>query len=117
MDNVIVFRSLNKQDIEEIVELELQKVAHRLEEHSIVLNATPKALEVLADLGYDPEMGARPLRRVIQQKVEDPLSDALLGGDFSDGDVIVVDADEGEVVLRHSEGELPAPSEVVAAGN
>jgi ATP-dependent Clp protease ATP-binding subunit ClpC len=117
VDNVIVFRSLNKQDIEEIVELELQKVAHRLEEHSIVLNATPKALEVLADLGYDPEMGARPLRRVIQQKVEDPLSDALLGGDFSDGDVIVVDADEGEVVLRHSEGELPAPSEVVAAGN
>jgi len=117
VDNVIVFRSLNKQDIEEIVELEIHKVAHRLEEHSIVLNATPKALEVLAELGYDPEMGARPLRRVIQQKVEDPLSDALLGGDFSDGDVIVVDAEEGDVVLRHSEGELPAPSEVVAAGN
>jgi len=117
VDNVIVFRSLNKQDIEEIVDLELQKVAHRLEEHSIVLNATPKALEVLAELGYDPEMGARPLRRVIQQKVEDPLSDALLSGEFSDGDVIVVDAKEEEVILRHSEGELSAPSEVVAASN
>jgi ATP-dependent Clp protease ATP-binding subunit ClpC len=117
VDNVIVFRSLNKKDIEEIVDLELQKVAHRLEEHSIVLNATQKALEVLAELGYDPEMGARPLRRVIQQKVEDPLSDALLSGEFSDGDVIIVDAEEDEVVLRHSEGELSAPSEVVAAGN
>lgn len=117
VDNVIVFRSLNKQDIEEIVELELHKVANRLEEHSIVLNATPKALEVLANLGYDPEMGARPLRRVIQQKVEDPLSDALLGGDFSNGDVIVVDAEGDDVVLRHTEGELSAPSEVVAAGN
>ena len=73
LDSVIVFRSLSKEDIEKIVQLELDKVALRLEEHSIKLTATLAALEKLADLGYDPEMGARPLRRVIQQKVEDPL--------------------------------------------
>jgi ATP-dependent Clp protease ATP-binding subunit ClpC len=60
-------------------------------------------------------MGARPLRRVIQQKVEDPLSDALLSGDFSDGDVIIVDMHEGEIVLRHSEGQsTSSPEEAVA---
>ncbi len=60
-------------------------------------------------------MGARPLRRVIQQKVEDPLSDALLGGDFSDGDMVIVDLHEGEVVLRHSEEQSSAPPEQAVA--
>jgi ATP-dependent Clp protease ATP-binding subunit ClpC len=122
LDSVIVFRSLNKDDIKQIVELELNKVSERLEEHSIILKATPEALEKLADLGYDPEMGARPLRRAIQQKVEDPLSDALLAGTFEDGDTILVDVSgEGEdqdIALRRSEGELaspPQPEEPVAA--
>ncbi len=116
VDSVIVFRSLNKQDIEQIVELELNKVAHRLEEHDIVLSATPAALSLLSEQGYDPEMGARPLRRIIQQKVEDPLSDALLSGDFSDSDVIVVDVEEGEVVLHRGESQLSPPAEAVATG-
>jgi ATP-dependent Clp protease ATP-binding subunit ClpC len=116
LDSVIVFRSLNKVDIEKIVELELLKVAHRLEEHTIVLNATPAALEMLANMGFDPEMGARPLRRVIQQKVEDPLSDALLSGEFEDGDTIVVDTAEEDVVLRRVENELTTPPEVLATG-
>jgi ATP-dependent Clp protease ATP-binding subunit ClpA len=61
----------------------------------------PLAGYALADEGYDPDMGARPLRRVIQQKVEDPLSDALLANDFSNGDVIVVDLNaDGDVILR-----------------
>ncbi len=80
LDGVIVFRALNKEDIQKIVSLELDKVAARLTDHEIVLHATPEALNQLASEGYDPEMGARPLRRVIQQKVEDPLSDALLSG-------------------------------------
>jgi ATP-dependent Clp protease ATP-binding subunit ClpC len=115
LDSVIVFRSLNKEDIQQIVQLELDKVARRLEEHEIVLTASPAALETLADLGYDPEMGARPLRRVIQQKVEDPLSDALLGGVFEDGNDIVVDLVEGEVVLRRAEEESSTPPEAVTA--
>jgi ATP-dependent Clp protease ATP-binding subunit ClpC len=113
VDNVIVFRALSKQDIEQIVMLELNKVAQRLEEHSIRLNATPAALDLLAEEGYDPEMGARPLRRVIQQKIEDPLSDALLSGDFVDGDSVMVEVEEGKVVLRRSESEIKQPPEAL----
>ncbi len=104
VDAVIVFRSLSKEDILKIVSLELGKVRTRLVEQGYTLEATPAALERLADLGYDPEMGARPLRRIIQQKVEDPISEALLAGDFAEGATIVVDVDEeGEIVLRPAE--------------
>jgi ATP-dependent Clp protease ATP-binding subunit ClpC len=116
LDSVIVFRSLNKDDIKKIVQLELDKVAQRLEEHTILLKANPAALEKLADLGFDPEMGARPLRRVIQQKVEDPLSDALLAGEFHDKDTILVELQGEEVVLVRAEGEeAPPPVEEVPA--
>ncbi len=115
LDSVIVFRSLSKEDIQQIVELELDKVAKRLEEHEITLTATPEALEMLADLGYDPEMGARPLRRVIQQKVEDRLSDALLSGEFEDGDSILVDLVDDEIMLQHGEKEAPTPQEAIPA--
>jgi ATP-dependent Clp protease ATP-binding subunit ClpC len=108
LDSVIVFRALSKEDIQEIVQLELDKVADRLKDHNISLVATPLALEKLAELGYDPEMGARPLKRVIQQKVEDVLSDALLSSNFSDGDAIIVDYREDEVVLRRETEEVPA---------
>jgi ATP-dependent Clp protease ATP-binding subunit ClpC len=103
LDAVIIFRSLNKEDIQKIVRLELEKVANRLKEHNLTLTATPEALAALADLGYDAEFGARPLRRVIQQKVEDPLSDKLLSGEFHDGDAILVTLNaEGEVVLEQA---------------
>jgi ATP-dependent Clp protease ATP-binding subunit ClpC len=116
LDSVIVFRSLNKDDIKKIVQLELDKVAHRLEENAITLKASTAALEKLAELGFDPEMGARPLRRVIQQKVEDPLSDALLAGEFHDKDTILVELQGEEVVLVHAEGEeAPPPVEEVPA--
>lgn len=115
LDSVIVFRSLNKADIQQIVQLELNKVAHRLEEHSIVLKVSQAALEKLADLGFDPDMGARPLRRVIQQKVEDPLSDALLAGEFEDQDIITVDLVDDEILLKRGEGEEEFPLEPVAA--
>ena len=114
VDAVIVFRSLNKDNIKQIVQLELRKVSERLEEHAIVLNATPLALDTLADLGYDPEMGARPLKRVIQQKVEDALSDALLSGEFEDGDTVVVDVVDGEIKLHRSEEKALEPEALAA---
>ena len=108
VDSVIVFRSLSKDDINKIVSLELNKVAERLTEHEIVLTATPEALSELGAEGYDPEMGARPLRRVIQLKVEDALSDKLLSGGFVDGDHIQVDVNpDGEIILTRLE--TPAP--------
>jgi ATP-dependent Clp protease ATP-binding subunit ClpC len=110
LDSVIVFRALGREDIQQIVGLELDKVAERLKDHTIMLTATPAALCLLADLGYDPDMGARPLKRIIQQKVEDVLSDALLSGQFVDGEAIVVDVSDDEVVLRREVvPELPAP--------
>ena len=117
LDSVIVFRSLSRSDIQQIVQLELNKVAVRLVDHDIKLTATPEAVDMLAEMGYDPEMGARPLRRVIQQTVEDKLSDALLGGDFQAGDTILVDVEEEEITLRHEDKDKePLPtSETVAA--
>ena len=112
LDSVIVFRSLNKDDIRQIVNLELNKVTERLAEHEVELTATDAALDQLAESGYDVEMGARPLRRIIQQKVEDPLSDALLSGTFHEGDTILVEFVEGEVVLTRAplvEEKAPEP--------
>ncbi|MDY6846543.1 MAG: ATP-dependent Clp protease ATP-binding subunit [Chloroflexota bacterium] len=93
LDSVIVFRSLNKEDIRKIVQLELDKVNHRLEESDIHLRATEEALDYLAEEGYNPEMGARPLRRVIQHKIEDKLSDALLAKEFEEGQNILIDVE------------------------
>jgi ATP-dependent Clp protease ATP-binding subunit ClpC len=112
LDSVIVFRSLNKDDIRQIVNLELNKVTGRLAEHEVTLTATEAALDLLAGQGYDPEMGARPLRRIIQQKVEDPLSDAILAGTFHEGDTILVDISEEEVVLKRAQQPEKAPEPV-----
>ncbi len=116
VDAVVIFRSLNKEDIQKIVSLELNKVAERLKEHSLLLTASTEALASLADQGYDSEFGARPLRRIIQQKVEDPLSDRLLASEFVNGDSIEVAVNEdGEVILNKAEDKkaeeiLPEPS-------
>ncbi|MGB3699714.1 MAG: ATP-dependent Clp protease ATP-binding subunit [Anaerolineales bacterium] len=115
VDGVIVFRALSKESIREIVQLELDKVSLRLEEHAIVIKITPAALDLFVELGYDPEMGARPLRRVIQQNIEDTLSDSLLSGEFEDGDTIIVDAIDEEISLYKKE-EKPIEEEVLATG-
>jgi ATP-dependent Clp protease ATP-binding subunit ClpC len=112
LDATIIFRSLNKEDIQQIVRLELDKVAERLTEHELTLTATPEALGALADQGYDPDFGARPLRRVIQQRIEDPLSDKLLSGEFVHGDSVLVSiGEDGEIILLkedHKQPELTA---------
>ncbi len=113
VDSVIVFRSLNRDDIRKIVRLELDKVAERLRDHNLVLQASEAALDKLAEEGYDPDMGARPLRRVIQNKVEDRLSDALLSGEFVDGDTVMIDlVPDQEIIMRRVEPqpELGAPA-------
>jgi len=109
LDGVVVFRALNREDLLKIVALEIQKVSDRLRESNLSLKATEAAIRLLAEEGYDPEMGARPLRRVLQSRIEDRLSDALLAGEFSEGDVIVVDVVDGEIVLRKEEGTPAEP--------
>ena len=108
LDGVIVFHALGRDHIKQIVSLELQKVSDRLKDHQIKIEATEDAIQQLADEGYDPDMGARPLRRVIQQKVEDPLSDAVLSGEFKDGETVWVDLnDDKEIVLSQVKDKTP----------
>tara|TARA_B100000214_G_scaffold281374_1_gene211006 strand:+ start:1654 stop:4152 length:2499 start_codon:yes stop_codon:yes gene_type:complete len=94
LDDKIVFHPLEKVHIHEIVDLLLKEVSDRLKDHDLSLSWTDKAKEYLADNGFDPKMGARPLRRTIQEKVEDKLSDNLLNGKFTPGDSIVLDHDK-----------------------
>ena len=104
IDAVMVFRALTREEIKQIVGLELKRVQQQLGEQEITLQATEPAREKLADKGYNPEFGARPLRRVIQAQVEDPLSEMLLAGEFQPGDAVTIDVDEeGEIELQVSE--------------
>ncbi len=105
VDSVIVFHALSREEIAQIVELELDKVRERLGECGAALEVTGAAKELLAEEGYSDEYGARPLKRVIQNKVEDALSDAVLACRFSEHAMIVVDAEDGEIVLREEEEE------------
>jgi ATP-dependent Clp protease ATP-binding subunit ClpC len=117
MDAVIVFHALSREHISEIAKLELNKVAERLKERQITLTATDAALAKLSEKGYDPDMGARPLRRVIQLEIEDQLSDDLLGGKFEDGDSIEVDVDtEGGFYLRKAGEKSPEVGEPMGMG-
>jgi len=114
VDAVIVFRALSREQIKQIVDLELDKVRNRLSEHQLILEATEIAKAFLAEEGYAPEFGARHLRRVIQQLVEDPLSEGVLSGQFHEGDTIQVDAADGQVILRNTlrEAEIAAADPV-----
>ena len=104
LDGVIIFRMLNKNDIREIVNIELEKVAARLKDNNISLHASEAARDQFTEQGFNPEMGARPLRRVIQNQVEDKLSDALLAHEFKDGDHILIDLNaDKDVVLKLDE--------------
>jgi len=115
VDSVIVFHALTREEIADIVNLELNKVRQRLAELTITLEATEAAKALLADEGYSEEYGARPVRRVIQNRVEDALSDGILAGAFCEGDTIVVDAEDGEIILSQGAAEEAALPEVAAS--
>jgi ATP-dependent Clp protease ATP-binding subunit ClpC len=100
LDEVVVFHSLDMEEIKLIVALELAKVVKELENQRMTLEATEAARELIAKEGWDPQFGARPLRRAIQRLVEDPLSEELLRGTFKVGDHIQLDAENGVTVFR-----------------
>ena len=114
LDSVIVFRQLQPEDLRQIVDIQIADVNERMDERFLMLEATDAAKDWLAKHGYDAEYGARPLRRLIQQTVEDKLSDAVLAGEFKEGETVVIDMAEDEIVLRHAtpeeepEAALPA---------
>ncbi len=106
IDGVVVFHALSKEQIRQIVELMLGEVVKSLGEKNIKLEVTDAAKGFLGEKGYDPTFGARPLRRVIQNEVEDKLSEALLRGEFRTGDTVQVDCDGEEIVIRAAAGAL-----------
>jgi ATP-dependent Clp protease ATP-binding subunit ClpC len=99
VDATIVFRSLTREEIKQIVELELDKVRERLIEHAITLEINDEARGWIADKGYDPEYGARPLRRLIQNEIEDVLSDGILSGKFKLASIVRVGVSEDAGLL------------------
>lgn len=106
VDSVVVFHALSRDNIRDIVNLELDKLRERLVEKSLQLEITREGVDLLVKLGYNPEMGARPLRRVIQEKIENQLSDAVLSGKFVAGDIVLINAaisddpEGGEIILE-----------------
>ena len=96
LDDTIVFKALTREDLQIIVEYELLKVFKRLTEHGLTLELTEPAKEFLIDKGYNPEFGARPLRRAIEHYIEDPLSESLLRGEFKDKNFIKIDVQDEE---------------------
>ncbi len=104
IDEVIVFHALNKEHIRQIVDIMLNNLAQELQERGVSVEFTDAAKELLANEGYDPQFGARPLRRAIQRLVENPLSEEMLRGRFEDGDTIVISADDdGKIVFEKKE--------------
>jgi ATP-dependent Clp protease ATP-binding subunit ClpC len=125
IDAIIVFRSLRREDVREIVDLLLNRVRTQLTEQQIELLAPDDSKDMLVDKGYDPQYGARPLRRTIQNLIEDPLAEGLLQGKFRPGDIVeaVVRNNTVELEVRERReddlvGELPAPPEAaLSAGD
>jgi ATP-dependent Clp protease ATP-binding subunit ClpC len=110
VDATVVFRALTKDEIKQIVDLELHKVSERLIEHAITLDVTDAARDWMGTRGYDPEFGARPLRRLIQNELEDVLSDGILSGKFHIASVVrVTVGEDGELLLEEAQEALPEP--------
>jgi ATP-dependent Clp protease ATP-binding subunit ClpB len=103
IDEIVVFHRLDERHIEQIVEIQVAQLRARLEERNLGLELTEAARAYVARTGYDPDFGARPLKRVLQREIADPIALALLQGEYHDGDVIEVDASaDGLVFGRHS---------------
>ena len=105
IDEVIVFHSLSRDDVKNIVDLMMKRVTEQLRSKDVEIELSDAAKDLLAEKGYDPALGARPLRRTIQRLVEDPLSEKLLWKEFRAGQTIIVDARDGEMIFEPS----PAP--------
>ncbi len=122
IDETIVFHELSKAEVTTIVDLLIKRTSNQLEAQGIGIELTDAAKTLLVERGYDPTLGARPLRRAIQRLVEDPLSERLLYKQFRAGEIVIVDAapnaetGEQEITFSAVEGFEPAAPELAEAG-
>jgi ATP-dependent Clp protease ATP-binding subunit ClpB len=106
IDEVILFNRLSREDIRKIVDIQLERLSGRLAEQKIELEVTDKAKTRLGELGYDPQFGARPLKRTIQNLVQNPLAKLIIGGKINDGDTVVVDTKGEELTFRSKKAKV-----------
>ena len=107
LDDIVIFSALSKDDLAQIVELYIDRLARRLQDRRLDLAVTPDARSWLAERGYDPIYGARPLRRLMQHEIDDKLATALLSAEIGDGDIVMVDLDSETDALSIHRGEAP----------
>ncbi|MEM2899562.1 MAG: AAA family ATPase, partial [Thermoplasmata archaeon] len=108
LDEIIIFKALGKEEIKQIVDIQIERLRARLANRQIDIELTDKAKQFLAEEGYDPTYGARPLKRVIQKKIQDVLAVKVLRGEIKDGDKVLIDAKGSELVFtkkKRKEGE------------
>ena len=103
IDEIVVFHPLSQEHIAEIVGIQVEQLAERLAARGLSLDLTESARDYLARTGYDPDFGARPLKRVIQREIADPIALALLQGEYQDGDTIRVDSSPDGLVFAKGE--------------
>jgi len=111
IDEIVIFHTLSKEHVKHIVDLQMKEIAGRLSEHGVVIELTDAARDWLSEVGYDPQFGARPLRRTLQKHIESPLSVKLLHGDFQTGDTVIVDVDGQGLAFRRKD-EPPSVMEI-----
>jgi ATP-dependent Clp protease ATP-binding subunit ClpB len=108
LDDIVEFESLTREQISEIVDLQVAVLVKRVREREVEVELSDAARTLIGNLGYDPTYGARPLKRVIQKRLVDPLALAILEGRFVPGDTVKVDAADGELVLERAGVDAPA---------
>ncbi|HEX2702115.1 MAG TPA: AAA family ATPase, partial [Solirubrobacteraceae bacterium] len=111
VDDVILFSRLDRSQLRQIVDIQLRGVRDRLAARKLMLHVTEPAVDSIAEEGYDPTYGARPLKRVIQRRLQDPIAMAILEGRFTEGDLVEVDAKDGQITIGRVE---PSTSPVIA---
>merc|ERR1712232_1302839 len=109
IDEHVIFNSLGKNELREIVKLEIKRLQKRLDEKDITLELTPAALNFLADVGFDPVYAARPLKRTIQRQLETVIAKGILGGEYGDGDSILVNELNERLDIRKAFSVSPEP--------
>jgi ATP-dependent Clp protease ATP-binding subunit ClpB len=117
IDEIIVFRPLDSDQLSRIVGLLIGQLERRLAEEGLKLSVSDEALAIVAQAGYDPTFGARPLRRAVQRLIENPLARRILAGEFVNGDTVRIEARDGELVFEKTAGSAAPPAEEAVAAS
>jgi ATP-dependent Clp protease ATP-binding subunit ClpB len=107
IDEIIIFNNLGREEIKSIVEIQLKRLRQNLANRKMAMEITDDAKDLLAEKGYDPIYGARPLKRTIQRLIQDPLAVKILEGEFQEGDKVRIDADGDALLFNHG---APSPA-------